>query len=111
MDESREKTMYRLIPQEFITALARHMQAGLKDGRTPYDWEQKALEDPELYKDALLRHLFEGCDYLAVAANAMILWCASTPEYERIFGPDIQEPGEQTVHRDAITPGRNEGYK
>lgn len=70
------KTSFSLLQFDFLTALARHMMQGLKNGRRRDDWK-KLDWTPGVrreYMDALLRHTFENFDPIAIAANCMIIW-------------------------------------
>jgi hypothetical protein len=77
---NRDKTDYSLLDWQFIRAMADNMQRGIKPGRKPHDWVDRASEPGAVdqYFAALQRHAiacFEGeseC-WEAVACNAMIL--------------------------------------
>jgi hypothetical protein len=76
-----------LVDPEFIEAMAKVMESGLKHGRMPDDWKNLKSEDVLcLYPDAMFRHLLQvvrdpysvdkesaELAVMSVAANAMIL--------------------------------------
>lgn len=108
------KAPLELVEPEFIAAMARAMQTGLKNGRAPGDWKQlDPIKYLSLYRGALFRHFiasdpFEAVDgsgvghYPFIACNAMICMYfesripeyplgASLAELARLWGISIDE--------------------
>jgi hypothetical protein len=80
------KTPFHLVGLDFVAAIAEVFAGGLKNGREPFDWQERewTKEEHDEYCDALLRHVQRAIQtrtkaeslkhWAAVAANAYILW-------------------------------------
>ncbi len=75
LTKDKTKTPFHLIGLDFVAAMARNMEKGIKNGRAAWDWAHIDFtpDADAAYHSALLRHV-QARNWPAVACNAYILW-------------------------------------